>query len=63
MLFGGFVVIIFAGLAGWWFGSYRATAAVNRQWMRSLEQAETDGIIDEHQRSDIIRMQSAEREA
>ncbi|MFW5743680.1 MAG: hypothetical protein ACOCY8_05640 [Spirochaetota bacterium] len=63
MLFGGIIVLIVAGLVGWWFGSYRATMAVNRQWMRSLEQAETDGIIDEHQRSDIIRIQNAERQA
>ena len=61
MLFGGILILVAAGIAGWWFGSTRATAAVNRRWMRALERAKSDGIIDEQQRSDIIRMQDAER--
>jgi hypothetical protein len=27
MLFGSIIVLIVAGLAGWWFGSYRASPA------------------------------------
>jgi hypothetical protein len=62
MLFGGFLLaVVVGGLAGWWFGSRRATAAVNSQWMRALEQAETDGIISDKQRSDLIRIQGAHR--
>jgi hypothetical protein len=61
MLFGGILAILLGGVAGWWFGASRATSAVNRQWMGSLEQAKTDGIIDEQQRSDIIRIQDSIR--
>ncbi|MFW5688184.1 MAG: hypothetical protein ACOC1U_01325 [Spirochaetota bacterium] len=61
MIWGSIIALVLGGLVGWWFGSSKATDAVNRQWMRALEQAKSDGIVDEQQRSDIIRIQGSER--
>ena len=63
MLLGSIIALIVGGIAGFWFGGSRATSAVNQQWMRALEQATTDGLINEQQRSDIIRIQDSERQA
>ncbi|MFP4115138.1 MAG: hypothetical protein ACOC0E_05595 [Spirochaetota bacterium] len=61
MLLGGVIAVVLGGLVGWWLGASRATGNVNRQWMRALEQAETDGIINDRQRSDVIRIQGSFR--
>ena len=61
MLWGGILIVLLGGVAGWWFGASRATSQVNQQWMRALEEAKTDGIIDEQQRSDIIRIQASQK--
>ena len=63
MLWGGILAVLLGGVAGWWFGGSKATSAVNQQWMRALEEAKTDGIINEQQRSDIIRIQDSQRRA
>jgi membrane protein YqaA with SNARE-associated domain len=60
-LFGGIIAVVLGGAVGWWLGASRAQQNVNAQWMRALEEAETDGIIDEHQSSDIIRIQGDRR--
>jgi len=61
MLFGGILAVVLGGAVGWWIGASRATSAVNSQWMSALEQAKTDGILDETQSSDIIRIQDSIR--
>jgi hypothetical protein len=60
-LFGGILAVIVGGLVGFWFGSSRARQSTNSEWMRALEEAKTNGIIDEQQSSDIIRMQGSSR--
>jgi hypothetical protein len=59
MFFGWIIAILAGGVAGWWFGTSRAKAETNRQWMRALEQAKTDNLIDEETRSELIRIQGA----
>jgi membrane protein YqaA with SNARE-associated domain len=61
MWWGSIIAVILGGLVGWWLGGTRATSAVNQQWMRALEEAKTDGIIDEQQSSDLIRIQDSHR--
>jgi hypothetical protein len=58
---GNLVVLLVGGIAGWWWGRSQAKSAVTRQWMIALENAETDHIIDEEQRSQIIRIQGTLR--
>ena len=59
--FGGLLAVIAGGIVGWVLGANRSRAEVNRQWMSALEAAKVDGIIDEKQSSDIIRIQNADR--
>jgi membrane protein YqaA with SNARE-associated domain len=61
MIWGNIVALIVGGLVGWWLGRSQARNAVNRRWMESLESAEVDGIIDQGQRSTLIRIQGAHR--
>lgn len=63
MLLGTIIALLAGGLIGFWIGARRATSAVNSEWMRALEQAKLDGIVDEQQRSDIIRIQDSERQS
>jgi len=58
---GSIVTLVVGGAVGWWWGHTRARNTVNRQWMRALEEARTDGIIREKQRSEIIRIQGSLR--
>ena len=60
-IWGSVLAVIAGGIAGWMLGANRSRAEVNRQWMSALETAKVDGIIDEQQSSDIIRIQGAER--
>lgn len=59
MFFGWILAVLAGGVAGWWFGTSRARAETTRQWMQALEQAKTDNIIDEDQRSQVIRIQGS----
>lgn len=61
MFFGSVIAILAGGLIGWWLGKTQGTNAANRQWMDALESAKVDGIIDEDQRSMIIRSQGSMR--
>jgi hypothetical protein len=61
MFWGSILALIAGGLIGWWWGRTHSRNAVNRQWMSALESAKVDGIIDEDQRSTIIRMQGSQR--
>lgn len=63
MLWGGLLALVAGGLIGWWLGRSQASNTVNRQWMSALESAVVDEIIDEEQRSTLIRMQDAKRRA
>jgi hypothetical protein len=56
---GSIITLIAGGIAGYWFGWSQAKARNNRLWMISLDSAVTDNIIDEQQRTDIIRIQEA----
>jgi hypothetical protein len=58
---GNILALLVGGIAGWWWGRSQTKSAVDRQWMTALESAETDRIIDEDQRSQIIRIQGALR--
>ena len=62
MIWGSILAVIAGGLFGWWWGSSRTAAKVNRQWMTALEKAKTDNIIDEDQSSQLIRIQDAQRQ-
>lgn len=59
MFFGWILAVAAGGIAGWWFGSTRARAETTRQWMRALEQAQTDNLIDDDTRSELIRIQGS----
>jgi hypothetical protein len=60
MIWGSIIALLAGGVIGWWLGRSQAKNTVNRQWMEALEAAKLDGIIDQDQRSTLIRMQGAQ---
>jgi membrane protein DedA with SNARE-associated domain len=63
MFLASILTLIVGGLIGWWIGQRQARNTVTRQWMTALESAVVDNIIDQEQRSTIIRIQGPQGQA
>lgn len=53
---------VIGGMIGYFWGVTRGRDQRNREWMRAMERARINGIIDVDQESHIIRIQGSDEE-